>query len=809
MFNFFTVTKSKNFAIEALAGLASVEDFKSVNLKSSNLPLNQLWLPFKSLMLLHIKGRRHVQIRLVEPIYKSINRGDCFVLVTPDKLFNFVGAFSNVIEKSRSKDICAQIVRDKDLGCSATSTIVINDGKYCDQNARKFWSLLGKTDPSEELCESGHADEDELFELSLTETNMIYELSDETLVPIEDYWGQIPKISMLDTQKVLVFDFGSEIYVWNGKNASSIDKGIALKLAQEKYHLGYDYSMCDVCPLNYSQITGDRTILKVPKSSKTIPDWCLFAKITQHMETVLFRDKFQDWPDITVNIKDDVQLGENQFDIPPLNGGHLYKGEGYTEPNLVLENSNLGRGDFFYDTDTMRHFDILTESIKKWQVGEHEYKEIENKDDYGHFYSSESYTVRWIYRISITVRELTGKISEKNTVGRDRCAYFCWHGIDATPNEKGAAALMTVELDKEKGSQLRISQGDEPTAFIRLFKVLFIHQGKPNEEKFEKWRLYILSGNCSEETIFTEVPCNMRQLRSRTSMLLVNGQLKKVIVWHGAKSMTHTQKVTKNAAQLIVDKQFKQFFPQTTVTVRMEELYEGNETSQFFDAVQGTNRNLYNSLVDSHHLYDFTPRLFKFSSTSGTFEAVEVENALRMKDRPTPYPFSQSCLYKARQPTIFMVDNGHVIWLWFGWWPIEDTISPNESESESSSQSPSNENRSGVNRWQAERKSAMETSMSYWKAKKDAERKGNFNKKKCSSSSESSNASTLTDEEDLAHDVVDISLVKKSENEINGFIVWAGLEPTEFKSIFPDWIDRDDIAEINIQVRHRKTLLFS
>ena len=42
-------------------------------------------------------------------------------------------------------------------------------------------------------------------------------------------------------------------------------------------------------------------------------------------------------------------------------------------------------------------------------------------------------------------------------------------GNDCTVNEKGASALMTIELDKEKGPQVRVVQGKEPPAFLTLF----------------------------------------------------------------------------------------------------------------------------------------------------------------------------------------------------------------------------------------------------------------------------------------------------------------------------------------------------
>lgn len=103
---------------------------------------------------------------------------------------------------------------------------------------------------------------------------------EDKLVPDDDFWAKMPRCSLLDPKQVrhmsrkvsnlssatlagksepffcwvclqvLVFDFGSEMYIWHGKEVTLAQRKVAFQLAKHLWNGTFDYTNCDINPLD-------------------------------------------------------------------------------------------------------------------------------------------------------------------------------------------------------------------------------------------------------------------------------------------------------------------------------------------------------------------------------------------------------------------------------------------------------------------------------------------------------------------------------------------------------------------------------
>uniref|UniRef100_A0A7E4W0J6 HP domain-containing protein n=1 Tax=Panagrellus redivivus TaxID=6233 RepID=A0A7E4W0J6_PANRE len=498
--------------------------------------------PYPDVMLIRCKGSKLIDVRLVAPIPTSVHDCATFVLVTADRLLIFEGEFSSLLERAKAKQIARSVVASRDLHCGATKFELVKEEP---RSAAAFWKLLGGASTSvdtrripvelEPFLEVDEEPAAACFEDAIKASNSVHEFDQDGAKLVLS--GEIPHSRLLDSEKILIFDFGSEVYVWIGHDANRTIVRDAHAFATE---LGASQCVNPFIFVDAAQTEGR-------------PSWILIHKLTEGLPDILFRLKFADpLPEPTVKtpkkprfstprmvfaekriptnrtplqlcgleerLKDDAEVAEQLAE-------RLAHESDFSEHVLELEETQLRPGDENMYTEGLAYFKLEGEQLVEL-------------DELHELVDTECYVVKWQYRVERTgIRKLDGTPVPQKDTGRQRTAYFYWFGRHSTKKAQGSCALALRRLDKDRREHVLMEQGAEVPLFLALFKGMLVISSGIESKSASSERIWCVHGGGDDVNLAFAVETVEPDLRAQAAYVVVHRS--KTSIWKGGLASKH------------------------------------------------------------------------------------------------------------------------------------------------------------------------------------------------------------------------------------------------------------------------------
>jgi len=537
--------------------------------------------------LFQVKGKRNIKVKQVDLDVSSLNKNDCFILDCGKgfSILVYMPEGARKMEQFKAIQVANEI-RDEDHAGQSEVEVIDPFSNKGDVNT--FFAELGSgslEEVSEGSSDDAAAEEADNKEIKLYKFGEAGESGEVSGKPLRQ--------EMLDTDvsDAFVLVTGSGIFVWVGKDSSKEERINAMN--------GADKFIKD----------------------NNLPSSTRVNRVVEGTETALFKQFFNVW---------------NETDSPYQGLGRVYTpgsiaewdiGELHAENRSKLMRSAGAAIGFMPDDG--KGWKTM------WRVEDMALVEVPDSSK-GFLFAGDSYVIKYAY----------GDETAGETI-----VYF-WQGSKSSTDEKAASAIEAARIDNDelggKAIQVRVTQGDEPRHFLKMFggDLVVFSGGKGSgfnntrerdEYDEDGTRMFRVRGAGPDgvDSRAVQVAEEAASLASDDVFILETPN--DTWIWCGEHSSPgELEQATRLAALVVPDKE-------------LSTIQEGGESDDFWSALGGKTEYSKGTNMDKPIL---SPRLFHVVILpSGASRAVEIRN------------FEQTDLV---DDDMMILDSGAELYVWVG-----------------------------------------------------------------------------------------------------------------------------------------------